>query len=200
MENFWLDHADYDDGDMRDEYSYADSDKPYIYPPAVAERTRYVVIVASTLGLVSLGLLVAYLRGRRFLDLRILSFLLLATVLVSLVAPLYFMAAFPKSWESEYERRDEIPSPYDEKFDTPEIPMFHDKFSGTIKHEKGSPKNRTVETIEWGGGLGWMFAVIGGILILLGVASMYKYRHEVLDIPRSPYEGTEAPVEIVALE
>lgn len=200
VETFWLDRADFDGGDFDEEYSYADSDKPYKHPPRVAEIARYLAIGAAALALVALGLLTMTLFWRPVIDLRWLMFILLLSVMVSLIAPLYFMAAFPKSWEYEFDRRDEIPDPYDKKFDGPEIPMFHDKFDGTVEHEMGSPKNRTVETIIWGGGAGWFLAVIGGLLQFLALLILYKYMHEVFGIPRSPYEGAETVETVVTQE
>jgi len=166
------------------------------------QRALVLVYIAAGLAAAATVILFLKFKGKEIMDLRWMMFLLIFTVLLSLVVPMYFMAAFPKSWEYEYERAqdDKIDSPYKEKFEVEEIPMFHDKFSGTVEHEFGTEENRTDETIEWGGGIGWYLCVLGAVAMLASIFIQYAYRFEIFGIQASPYESGEAVAEVEIVE
>jgi len=202
VETFYLDRGEYDGGDEELDYVYNSDDDPYKHPSEVMQRTMALVYIAAGLAAAATVILFLKFKGKAIMDLRWMMFLMLFTVLLSLVVPMYFMAAFPKSWEYEYERAqdDKIDSPYKEKFEVEEIPMFHDKFSGTVEHEFGTEENRTDETIEWGGGIGWYLCVLGAVAMLASIFIQYAYRFEVFGIQASPYESGEAVAEVEIVE
>lgn len=201
VETFYLDRGEYDGGDEELDYVYGDDDDPYKHPSEVMQRVIILMYIVAGLAIACTAILFLKFKGKEIMDLRWMMFLMIFSVLFALIVPMFFTAAFPKSWEYEYDRAQdgEIPSPYKEKLEVDEIPMFHDKFSGTVKHEFGTEENRTDETIEWGGGIGWYLCVLGAVAMLASMFVQYKYRFEIFGIQRSPYESSEtvADVEIV---